>query len=138
MPVWLTLVPAISKLLDKIIPDPQARENAKLELLKAENAQALQEMQLTLQADTNQTNIDQEEAKNPNLFVSGWRPFIGWVCGASFAYHFVIQPLLVFIIANSGGHATLPSFDMQELTTVLMGMLGLGSLRTIEKIRNVN
>ena len=138
MPVWLTLVPAISKLLDKIIPDPQARENAKLELLKAENAQSLQEMQLALQADTNQTQINLEEAKNANLFVSGWRPFIGWVCGTAFAYHFSAQPLLAFIIANMGGHVTLPDFDIQELTTVLMGMLGLGSLRTIEKINNVS
>ena len=137
MPVWLALVPAISKLLDKIIPDPQARENAKLELMKVENEQILQQMQLELAADTNQTQIDQEEAKNPQLFVSGWRPFIGWVCGVAFAYHFVAQPLLAFIMANSGGKAVLPDFDMQELTTVLMGMLGLGSLRTIEKIKNV-
>ena len=138
MPVWLALVPAISQLLDKIIPDPNARENAKLELLKAENAQALQEMQLALQADKNQTQIDQVEAQNPDLFVSGWRPFIGWVCGAAFAYHYIIQPLLAFIIVNTGGSVNLPAFDIRELTTVLMGMLGLGGLRTLEKIKNVN
>jgi len=138
MPVWLTLVPAISKLLDRIIPDPQAAANAKLELVKAENSQALEEMQIALQADTNQTQIDQAEAQNKNLFVSGWRPFIGWVCGAAFAYHFIIQPLIAFIIANIGGNVKLPDFDMQELTTVLMGMLGLGGLRTIEKIKNAD
>jgi hypothetical protein len=138
MPVWLSLVPAISQLLDRIIPDPQARENAKLELTKAENAQSLQEMQLSLQADQSQTQINQQEATNSNLFVSGWRPFIGWVCGAAFAYHYVMQPLLAFIIANSGGHVDLPKFDMQELTTVLMGMLGLGGLRTFEKIKNAD
>ena len=138
MPVWLALVPAISQLLDKIIPDPQARANAKLALTQAENAQALQEMQLALQADTNQTQIDQSEAQNTSLFVSGWRPFIGWVCGGAFAYHFIVQPLLAFAIANTGGTVKLPDFDIQELTTVLMGMLGLGSLRTIEKIKNVS
>ena len=138
MPVWLSLVPAISKLLDKIIPDPQARETAKLELLKAENAQSLLEMQLMLQADQNQTQINQVEAASSNLFVSGWRPFIGWVCGAAFAYHFIVQPLLAFIIANSGGTVTLPEFDMEELSTVLMGMLGLGGMRTIEKIKKAN
>lgn len=135
MPVWLTLIPAISQLLDKIIPDPDAREKAKLELAKAENAQALQEMQLALQADKLQTGINQTEAENPNLFVSGWRPFIGWVCGVAFAYHFIAQPLLAFLIANAGGEVKLPVFDMQELSTVLMGMLGLGSLRTLEKIK---
>src|SRR5262249_55276756 len=117
--------------------DPAARENAKLALTQAENAVALQQMQLSLQADVAQTQINQQEAGNANLFVSGWRPFIGWVCGTAFAYHFVAQPLLAFIIANAGGHVALPTFDMQELTTVLMGMLGLGSLRTFEKIRNV-
>lgn len=137
MPVWLQLVPAISALLDRIIPDPEARDKAKLELVKEENSQALQQMQLMLSADQAQTAINQEEAKNTNLFVSGWRPFIGWVCGVAFAYHFFVQPLLAFIIANAGGKVQLPVFDMQELSTVLMGMLGLGGLRTIEKIQNV-
>ncbi len=138
MPVWLALVPAISQLLDRIIPDPDARAKAKLELIKEENVQALEQMRLALQADQSQTQIDEAEAQNPNLFVSGWRPFIGWVCGVAFGYHFVLQPLLAFLIANSGGNVKLPAFDMQELTTVLMGMLGLGGLRTIEKIKNVD
>ena len=135
MPAWTLLIPAISDLLDRIIPDPDARENAKRELVKAENEQALQAMQLALAADQNQTAINAEEAKHPSLFVAGWRPFIGWVCGAAFAYHFIAQPLLAFLIANAGGNVVLPAFDMQELSTVLMGILGLGSLRTIEKIR---
>ena len=138
MPPWLSLIPAVSQLLDRIIPDPQARANAKLAMIQAENAQALQEMQLALEADANQTKINEQEAQNANLFVSGWRPFIGWVCGAAFGYHFILQPLLAFAIANSGGKVTLPVFDIQELSTVLMGMLGLGGLRTIEKIKNVD
>jgi len=138
MPAWLQLIPPISELLDRIIPDPDARERAKIELVKAENAQSLQQMQLALQADQSQTQINQVEAQNPHLFVSGWRPFIGWVCGVAFAYHFIVQPLLAFAIANAGGEVKLPAFQMQELSTVLMGMLGLGSLRTIEKIRNAN
>lgn len=137
MSVWLSLVPAISDLLDRIIPDPNARANAKLELMREENALALQQMQMALQADQSQTQINAVEAQNPNLFVSGWRPFIGWVCGVAFAYHFVLQPLLAFIIVNNGGKVTLPAFDMEALSTVLMGMLGLGGLRTIEKIKNV-
>ncbi len=138
MPAWLALIPAISDLLDRIIPEPAARARAKLELTKEENAQAMQQLQLAIQADQSQMQIDQQEAASPNVFVSGWRPFIGWVCGVAFAYHFVAQPLLAFIIDNAGGNVKLPTFDMQELTTVLMGMLGLGSLRTIEKIKNVS
>lgn len=138
MSAWLTLVPAISELLDKLIPDPQARERAKLELAKEENSAMLQQLQLAAQIDENQTTINAQEAAHPNLFVSGWRPFIGWVCGVAFAYHFVFQPFLAFIFAAHGLSIALPQFDMGELTTVLMGLLGLGGLRTIEKIRKVS
>jgi len=135
MPIWLELVPAISGLLDKLIPDPAAREKAKLELLKAERESDLQEFQLAVQADQMQADINKIEAQSTDIFVAGWRPFIGWVCGVAFAYHFIVQPLLAFAIANSGGNVELPAFDMQALSTVLMGMLGLGGLRTIEKIK---
>jgi|CXWL01.1.fsa_nt_gi hypothetical protein len=138
MAAWLTLIPAISELLDKIIPDPQEREKAKIELRKAERAFDLEELQLALSTDQMQADVNKEEASSPNLFVSGWRPFIGWTCGIAFAYHFVIQPILAFAIANSGGKVELPAFDMQTLSAVLMGMLGLGGLRTLEKIKNVS
>ena len=135
MPVWLELVPAISNLLDKIIPDPLAREKAKLALLSAERESDLREFQLAVAADQMQADINKVEAASPDLFIAGWRPFIGWVCGVAFCYHFIVQPLLAFAIANAGGEVKLPVFDMNALSTVLMGMLGLGSLRTIEKIR---
>lgn len=135
MPTWLPIVPALSALLDRLIPDPQARENAKLALMQADFAQEIERLRLALSADQAQTEINKAEAGHGSLFVAGWRPFIGWVCGAAFAYHFVLQPLLAFLIANTGGSAALPDFDMEELTTVLMGMLGLGGMRTIEKIR---
>lgn len=135
MPVWLELVPAISNLLDKIIPDPAAREKAKLELLAAERESDLKQFQMALSADQMQTDINKIEAASADIFVAGWRPFIGWVCGVAFAYHFIVQPLLAFAIANSGGEVKLPVFDMNALSTVLMGMLGLGGLRTIEKIK---
>ncbi|MCE2927930.1 MAG: holin family protein [Rickettsiales bacterium] len=131
----LDLIPAISKLLDKLIPDPEAREKAKIELLKTERASDLEELRLALSADEAQTEINKIEAASSDRFVAGWRPFIGWVCGVAFAYHFILQPLLAFTIMNSGGEVRLPTFDMDALSTVLMGMLGLGGLRTIEKIR---
>lgn len=137
MPLLLELVPAISTLLDKLIPDPTAREQAKQELLKAEREGDLKEWQLALSADQMQADINKIEAGHAELFVAGWRPFIGWVCGVAFAYHFVVQPILAFGIANAGGDVKLPGFDMDALFTVLMGMLGLGGLRTIEKIRRL-
>jgi len=82
-----------------------------------------------------QLEINKQEARHESVFVAGWRPFVGWVCGFAFGYHFLFQPLLVFIIAASGHHIDLPDFDMQNLLTVLLGMLGLGGLRTFEKVR---
>ncbi len=135
MAAWLALIPAISQLLDKIIPDPHEREKAKIELIKAERASDLEELRIAISADQMQADINKTEASSNNLFVAGWRPFIGWVCGVAFAYHFIIQPVLAFAIVNNGGKVELPAFDMQTLSTVLMGMLGLGGLRTIEKIK---
>lgn len=132
---WFQVVPVLSDLLDRIIPDPDTRAKAKAELVQADNAQFLQQLELALKADQNQTQINSTEAQHTHLFVSGWRPFIGWVCGAAFGYHYVLQPFLVFLIINNGTQITLPDFAMDELTTVLMGLLGLGSLRTIEKLQ---
>ena len=135
MSAWLALLPAVSDLLDKLIPDVHAREKAKLELLKAERETDLEELRLALSADAMQADINKNEATHRTLFVAGWRPFIGWVCGIAFAYHFIVQPILAFAIINNGGTVTLPAFDIDALFTVLMGMLGLGGLRTIEKIK---
>lgn len=136
-PLLLALIDPVSKLLDRIIPDPEARAKAVLELKKEENAQTLEELRLAVQSDQMQADINLEEAKNSNLFVSGWRSFIGWVCGIAFAYHYILQPLLAFLFAASGHKVDLPVFDMDALVTVLFGMLGLGGLRTFEKVKGV-
>lgn len=83
-----------------------------------------------------QVELNKVEAGHRSAFVAGWRPFIGWMCGVGFAYHFIIQPLLSFILTAKGVDlGDLPAFDITSLNTVLMGMLGLGGLRTFEKIK---
>ena len=72
--------------------------------------------------------LNKAEAQHRSIFVAGWRPFIGWVCGVAFATHYIIIP----VIATYTDYPV-PEFDNGTLTTVLMGMLGLGGLRTIEK-----
>lgn len=131
---WTLLIDPISRLLDKLIPDPEARAKAQLELMKEERQADLEELKLAVQADQMQADINKIEAASEDRFVSGWRPFIGWVCGVAFAYHFVLQPFLAFGLSAAGKTVTLPVFDMDALATVLMGMLGLGGLRTVEKI----
>jgi hypothetical protein len=118
------------KIINKFIPDGEAKAKA-----EAEFRSALLESETKIA--TSQIEVNKEEAKNANLFVSGWRPFIGWVCGIAFAYHFVILPILMFIAALSGATFDSPKFDMDSLFAVLGGMLGLGGFRTFEKFKGV-
>lgn len=134
---WPLLIEPISRLLDKIIPDPEARAKAQIELVKAEREFDLRELELAVRADESQNVINQNEANHRSIFVAGWRPFIGWVCGFAFAYHYILQPFLVFALAAQGKAIELPHFSMEALLTVLLGMLGLGGMRTFEKIKRV-
>ncbi len=78
-----------------------------------------------------QTKINEVEAQHRSMFVAGWRPFIGWICGLAFAYHFVAFPIVRTIYPE----VEFPVLNTEPLFTVLMGMLGLGGLRTFEKLK---
>jgi hypothetical protein len=80
-----------------------------------------------------QTKINEIEAGHRTLFVAGWRPFIGWICGVALAYNFVIRDLFIWITKTTDAP---PALQMEHLMTVLLGMLGLGGLRTFEKIKD--
>lgn len=80
-----------------------------------------------------QTKINEIEAQHRTVFVAGWRPFIGWVCGVALAYNFVIRDLFIWAIKPE---SIPPALQMEHLMTVLLGMLGLGGLRTFEKIKD--
>ena len=84
-----------------------------------------------------QIDINKEEAKSPSVFVSGWRPFIGWVCGAGCAWNWVGLPIVKAISIYLGHPITLSPADLTEMMPLLLGMLGLGGLRTVEKINGV-
>ena len=71
------------------------------------------------------------------MFVAGWRPFVGWTCGVALAYHFVISPILGFVLVLAGVQISMPTFEFSQLSTILMGMLGLGGLRSYEKMKGV-
>ena len=88
-------------------------------------------------ANLAQLEVNKVEATHKSIFVAGWRPFVGWVCGVAMSYHFIIAPLVQFGFALGGIDQDLPEFDFSQLSTVLMGMLGLGGLRTFEKMKGV-
>lgn len=84
-----------------------------------------------------QLAINQAEAANPSVFVSGWRPFIGWVCGAGCAWNWIGLPMLKAGLAIGGITVSLSPADIGEMMPLLLGLLGLGTLRTVEKINGV-
>ena len=116
------LIDPISNILDKFVADKDLKHKLEHEL-KTE----------LHRANMAQIEVNKEEAKHRTVFVAGWRPFTGWVCATALAYHFILEPIIVFILAFYSIQLTLPQFDMGSLLTVLMGMLGLGGLRTYEK-----
>jgi hypothetical protein len=115
------------KVLDRVLPDPAQQAAAKLELLKLQQNGELAQI-------TGQMDINKVEAASSSLFVSGWRPSIGWVCGAGFAVQFVIGPLAEWGSALAGHPVKFPQMDTGTMMPLLLGMLGLGGLRTAEKL----
>ena len=126
----LAIIEIGARLLDKIIPDKDARQKAQFELMRAAQDQ---EFQVAIK----QIETNLEEAKHSNLFVSGWRPFIGWVCGAALTYNFIIYPLMLWSIAAYGSDIKPPPIFSDTLMELVLGMLGLGGLRTFEKWKGV-
>ena len=132
------LVPAALTLIDKIFPDANAANEAKLRLLEMQQKGELSALEAEVSLAQGQLGINQAEASSSNPFVSGWRPFIGWTCGAAFAFNFVLLPLLTTVAAIMGNPVSVEPLAMDEMLPVLLGMLGLGGFRTYEKIHRAN
>ena len=121
------VIEVADKVLGKFIPD----KNLKMKLQK-EMTMAFHDANLA------QIELNKQEAAHKNIFVAGWRPFVGWICGIALAYHFILSPLIETILIASGITINLPSFEFSQLSSILMGMLGLGGLRTYEKMKGVS
>lgn len=125
------LIGPVTSLLDKFIPDADERNRLAHEIatMSERHAQELAKGQL---------EVNKTEAAHKSMFVAGWRPFVGWTCGLALFWHFLGLPVTLFVTAYTGTELpTLPTFDMQSLMTVLLGMLGLGGLRTFEKTKGI-
>lgn len=142
---WLTAlfsggdaVKVVGDTVEKLFTNDDAREK-ELELQKAQFDYNLEEDKLTVQLSTNQTDINKVEAANSNLFVAGARPAILWICGFAFAYSAIFEPIARFIakvVFDYNGD--FPVIDTTMTGQILMGILGLGTLRTIEKSKGVS
>ena len=135
-PLFIAPILEIGKgIINRLFPDPAAAAAAQLELLKMQQNGDLAQ----LAADTDlaklqiQTNIAEASG---NWFTAGWRPCIGWVCGAGLAYAALIEPFARFIAKVGFGYVgDFPIIDTNLTMQILMGMLGLGAMRSIEKIK---
>jgi hypothetical protein len=128
----------LKDVLDRFVPDPAQ----KLAALEAAQAQAFQlatggtfAERAELQQSAGQVTIDTAEASSSSPFASGWRPFIGWTCGAGFAVQFIVAPLATWVAGLVGHPLTFPPLDLATMLPLLGGMLGLGTLRTVEKVK---
>jgi hypothetical protein len=126
------LLPAVTDIIGRFLPENK-EERAK--------AERQIEQQLTThlaKIDLAQLDINKQEAAHRSVFVAGWRPFIGWSCGLALAWTYVMTPILQFTLAQTGHLVDLPAMDMSQMMPVLMGILGLGGLRTFEKFKKVS
>ena len=126
-----TLIGPVTGLLDKFIEDKDQKARLAHEIATMAEKHGHE-------AAMAQVEVNKAEAQHRSIFVAGWRPFIGWTCGIALAYHFVLNPVILFGASVSGYELPeLPEFDMQSLMTVLLGMLGLGGMRTFEKAKGL-
>lgn len=131
-PIFSGLIRILPSVLDRLIPDPEKKAQAQLELAKLATTGELQAM--AMQADINKL-----ESQSENVLATSWRPAVGWTCALAFAYQYLFAPIGTFIYVASTGHALpaeLPRLD-DSITELLLGMLGLGALRTYEKVKGV-
>jgi hypothetical protein len=126
------ILPSVMEVAGRFLPEDKEKRAAAEREIQAKLTDSL------AQVDLAQLGINKVEAAHRSMFVAGWRPFIGWTCGVALMYTYVLQPILVFGLAQSGYLIDLPRMDLGELMPVLMGMLGLGGLRSWEKVKGVS
>ena len=114
------------QVISRIWPDPADQAKAQLALLE-----------LAQRGELSQVDVNKVEAASSSLFVAGWRPAIGWVCGAGCAWNWIGLPMASFVMAAIGHTVAIYPADLGEMMPLLLGMLGIGTLRTVEKIKGV-
>lgn len=133
--MWAALIPLIGTIVEKVIPDPQAAADAKLRVMELAQKGELAVLDADLKLALGQIEVNKAEATT-DMFRGGWRPAVGWICVVGLAYQFILQPVLPWAVALFGAQVPpLPAIDNESLMVLLTGMLGLGGLRTFERVK---
>ena len=123
------LVDLVGKISDKVWPDPAKKIEAQTALLQMQQSGELAMLEKLGQSDSAQTEINKIEAASDDKFKGYWRPALGWVCVAGFSYQLLARPFLL------GARSDFPALDMETLSALTFGMLGLAGFRTVEKLK---
>lgn len=131
------LLPILGTVLERILPDQKASDDAKLRVMELMQRGELAQLDADVKLATGQLEVNKAEASSGDPFTTRWRPFIGWVCGFGCAWNWIGLPVAKFAMEAIGHPVALAPADLSEMMPLLLGMLGLGGYRTLEKIKKV-
>jgi hypothetical protein len=136
-PIIAALLPGLTSLLDKIIPDPAEQARAKQALIDSALRGELAYLDADVRLATGQMEINKVEAAQPGVFKGGWRPAAAWACVAAGIVYPIVRVLLPWVLQVAGitGVPPLPALDTTEAMTMLFGLLGLGGMRMTERLK---
>lgn len=127
-----TLLPLLTTVFDRVLPDTEQRDAAKLKLMEITSNGELSKLTASTELAKGQMEVNRAEAQAPDFFTRGWRPATGWTCNLGLFYQFIFRPIAV------GLGYPMPALETDTLLTLLFGILGLGAYRTTEKIKGVS
>lgn len=134
--MWQLLIPAVTTVLDKILPDPAQAAEAKIKVLELAQRGELAALDADMRLAMGQLEVNKVEAESNDKVKSYWRPATGWVCVFGLAYQFLLQPLLPWVVTVFGvAVPPLPPIDGETLTGLLFALLGIGGFRSLEKVK---
>jgi hypothetical protein len=130
------ILPVVGTLIDKLFPDKQAADEAKIKMMELAQKGELAQLDAQMQLAMGQIETNKIEAASSDPFRAGWRPMAGWACSLGLFYEFLLRPILPWLVGLSGAEvAPMPSVDIDQLMILLGGLLGLGSLRSFERVK---
>lgn len=129
---FIAALPLIGKVVDRLLPDPGQKAEAKLRLMELAQSGDLAELDAEVKLALGQMEINREEARSGSWWVAGWRPFVGWISGTAVLWNFVVYPTVTWAGVDA------PPLDISQLMVLLLGMLGIGGMRSFDKKHKVD
>ena len=130
------ILPVVGTLIDKLFPDKQAADEAKIKMMELAQKGELAQLDAQMQLAMGQIETNKIEAASTDAFRAGWRPMAGWACSLGLFYEFLLRPILPWLVGLTGAEvAPMPNVDIDQLMILLGGLLGLGGLRSFERVK---